>query len=174
VSIAGVELFSQLGENLYFQGPGSSSPDGSRSTPSLFVVQFQSSTLQWREANLTIHQTTRHPTASDPFLNVTLEVQPIRKQNQVFAAVEEVPVGNVGVEVADSNGLLSGPEAAETERRMMRKKSRSDGTEATISVRLPGWAATDGLEASVNGDPVKVPRPGRLLLSRLCFTIFDQ
>jgi hypothetical protein len=172
VSIAGVELFSKLGENLYFQGPGSSSPDCSSLTPSLFVVQFQSSTLQWRDANLTIHQTTRHPSATDPFLNVTLEIQPIRKQNQVFAALEEVPVGEVGVEVVNANGLLNGPEAVETKRRVVREKSRSDGTEATISVRIPGWAATDGLEASVNGDSVKVPGPGRLLLSRLCFTIF--
>lgn len=122
---AGVELFSKLGENLYFQGAESSA----NSPPSLFVAQFQSSTLQWREAGLVVRQTTIHPTAQDAFLNVTLEI-----------VTNDTSTGG---HVSEGDG--------------------SDGVEATINVRIPGWAASDGLAASVNGDAVAVPSAGAFL-----------
>lgn len=129
-----MELFSKLGENLYFQGPESSAD----SPPSLFVAHFQSSTLHWREAGLIVHQTTRHPTAEDAFLNVTLEIQSNNTSKERHASGEFVGLVN------ELEGELS------------------DGVEATINVRIPAWAATDGLAASVNGDFVAVPKAGRL------------
>ncbi|GAQ86714.1 hypothetical protein KFL_003070020 [Klebsormidium nitens] len=132
---SGVELFSKLGENLYFQGPESSA----NSPPSLFVAQFQSSTLHWQEAGLIVHQTTLHPTAEDAFLSVTLEIQSHDTSRKRHVS------GGFAAPGDESEGELS------------------DGVEATINVRIPAWAAADGLAASVNGDSVAVPSPGHFL-----------
>lgn len=162
---AGVELFSKLGENLYFQGPNASSAD---SRPSLFVVQFQSSTLDWRDAGLIVHQTTVHPTASNPFLNITLVVRSDGRSRGRHVAEDPVsPVASDGAFLRFSEGgageakSLGLPGTGREVGEEWRGGVDSDGVEATISVRIPTWAGTDGLEASLNGGPVKVPEQGR-------------
>lgn len=59
------ESFSKLGDSIYFQEEGTS--------PSLYVIQFISSTLTWDAAGLTLKQVVQPLSSWDPNLHVSME-----------------------------------------------------------------------------------------------------
>ncbi|XP_057835689.2 uncharacterized protein LOC131046047 isoform X2 [Cryptomeria japonica] len=61
----GIESFSKLGDSIYFQERGK--------YPSLYIIQFISSTLNWDIAGLTIKQTVNSLSSWDPYLHISLE-----------------------------------------------------------------------------------------------------
>ena len=61
----GIESFSKLGDSIYFQERDK--------YPSLYIIQFISSTLNWDIAGLTIKQTVNSLSSWDPYLHISLE-----------------------------------------------------------------------------------------------------
>ncbi|KAH0931435.1 hypothetical protein HID58_008552 [Brassica napus] len=59
----GVESFSKLGDSIYFQEDGES--------PSLYVAQYISSSLDWKSAGLTLSQKVKPVVSWDPYMRVT-------------------------------------------------------------------------------------------------------
>eukprot|EP00850_Spirogloea_muscicola_P004703 SM000020S06053 [mRNA] locus=s20:756563:761633:+ [translate_table: standard] len=70
----GVESFSKLGDSIYFQG--------SLDSPTLYVIQFVSSSLQWRQAGLRVEQTVLLPTATSAAYAVTLNISKLEGREQ--------------------------------------------------------------------------------------------
>lgn len=48
---AGIESFSKLGDSIYFEGKGT--------IPSLYIIQYISSSFSWRAAGIQLNQKTR-------------------------------------------------------------------------------------------------------------------
>ncbi|KAL0709429.1 hypothetical protein Bca4012_016407 [Brassica carinata] len=59
----GIESFSKLGDSIYFQEDGE--------TPSLYVTQYISSSLDWKSAGLTLSQKVKPVVSWDPYMHVT-------------------------------------------------------------------------------------------------------
>eukprot|EP00850_Spirogloea_muscicola_P007033 SM000034S12787 [mRNA] locus=s34:690847:695963:- [translate_table: standard] len=70
----GVESFSKLGDSIYFQG--------SLDSPTLYIIQYVSSTLQWRQAGLRLEQTVLLPTATSAAYAVTLTISKLKGRQQ--------------------------------------------------------------------------------------------
>ncbi|KAE8668669.1 skin secretory protein xP2-like isoform X1 [Hibiscus syriacus] len=60
----GIESFSKLGDSIYFKDDGS--------IPSLYIIQYISSTLDWKSGKIVINQKVGSVVSSDPYLHVTL------------------------------------------------------------------------------------------------------
>ncbi|XP_022740984.1 LOW QUALITY PROTEIN: uncharacterized protein LOC111292729 [Durio zibethinus] len=74
-----VETFAKLGDSIYFEEGGS--------TPTLYVIQFISSFLQWKSGNTEIHQIV-HPVSSwDPHLRVEITFPKQGTANEVVLYV---------------------------------------------------------------------------------------
>ncbi|KAH0888128.1 hypothetical protein HID58_050557, partial [Brassica napus] len=59
----GIESFSKLGDSIYFQEDGES--------PALYVIQYISSSLDWKSTGLTLSQRVKPVVSSDPYMRVT-------------------------------------------------------------------------------------------------------
>lgn len=59
----GIESFSKLGDSIYFQEDGES--------PSVYVTQYISSSLDWKSAGLTLSQKVKPVVSWDPYMHVT-------------------------------------------------------------------------------------------------------
>lgn len=62
----GIESFSKLGDSIYFEEKGNS--------PSLYIIQFIPSTINWRSAGLIISQEIKPLTSSDSYYHIALTV----------------------------------------------------------------------------------------------------
>ncbi|KAK5818724.1 Proline--tRNA ligase [Gossypium arboreum] len=60
----GIESFSKLGDSIYFEEEGS--------VPSLYIIQYVSSTLDWKSGKIVLNQKVDPVVSSDPYLHVTL------------------------------------------------------------------------------------------------------
>ncbi|KAK9032498.1 hypothetical protein V6N11_056758 [Hibiscus sabdariffa] len=60
----GIESFSKLGDSIYFEEDGSN--------PSLYIIQYISSTLDWKSGKIVINQKVGPVVSWDPYLRVTL------------------------------------------------------------------------------------------------------
>ncbi|KAI4334590.1 hypothetical protein L6164_019262 [Bauhinia variegata] len=67
----GIESFSKLGDSIYFEEEGKD--------PSLYIIQYISSSFNWKSGHLTLDQTVVPVASSDPFLRVTF----------TFSSIEE-------------------------------------------------------------------------------------
>eukprot|EP01018_Ginkgo_biloba_P022347 Gb_24309 [translate_table: standard] len=78
----GIESFSKLGDSIYFQQGGTS--------PTLYVIQFISSTLTWDTAGLIVKQTVEPLSSWDPYLRVSMEFSKLKvgvRQNSTESTV---------------------------------------------------------------------------------------
>lgn len=60
----GVESFSKLGDSIYFEEGGN--------VPGLYIIQFISSSLNWRSGRIVLNQKVKPVVSWDPFLQVSL------------------------------------------------------------------------------------------------------
>ena len=63
-SSAGIESFSKLGDSIYFEEEGS--------IPSLYIIQYISSTFDWKSGKIVLNQKVDPVVSWDPYLRVTL------------------------------------------------------------------------------------------------------
>ena len=61
---AGIESFSKLGDTIYFEENGS--------RPGLYIIQFISSSLNWKSGGSMVNQKVGQVVSSDPYLRVEL------------------------------------------------------------------------------------------------------
>ncbi|XP_010527664.1 PREDICTED: uncharacterized protein LOC104804973 [Tarenaya hassleriana] len=59
----GIESFSKLGDSIYFEEE--------RGSPSLFVIQYISSSLEWRSVGVSVSQKVKPVVSWDPYLHIT-------------------------------------------------------------------------------------------------------
>ncbi|KAF3321394.1 Non-reducing end [Carex littledalei] len=79
----GIESFSKLGDSIYFEEKGNS--------PSLYIIQFIPSTINWRSAGLVISQEIKPLTSSDSFYHVSLTVSTNQEINQASTLNIRIP-----------------------------------------------------------------------------------
>ncbi|KAK4278069.1 hypothetical protein QN277_015965 [Acacia crassicarpa] len=63
----GIESFSKLGDSIYFEEEGN---------PSLYIIQYISSSFNWKSGSLMLHQTVVPTYSWDPYLRVTFTFSP--------------------------------------------------------------------------------------------------
>lgn len=61
---AGIESFSKLGDSVYFEQEGN--------IPGLYIIQYISSTLDWKSGKIVLNQKVDPVVAWDPYLHVAL------------------------------------------------------------------------------------------------------
>ncbi|GAU48668.1 hypothetical protein TSUD_87500 [Trifolium subterraneum] len=67
----GIESFSKLGDSIYFEEEGNS--------PSLYIIQYISSSFNWKSGKVLLTQTVVPASSSDPYLRVTFTFSPNEK-----------------------------------------------------------------------------------------------
>lgn len=67
----GIESFSKLGDSIYFEEEGNS--------PSLYIIQYISSSFNWKSGKTLLTQTVVPAASSDPYLRVTFTFSPNEK-----------------------------------------------------------------------------------------------
>ncbi|CAA6672335.1 unnamed protein product [Spirodela intermedia] len=70
----GIESFSKLGDSIYFEKGGS--------TPSLYIVQYVSNSLNWKSGGIRLGQKVEPLASSEPYLRVTLTFSPVKAAAQ--------------------------------------------------------------------------------------------
>lgn len=63
---AGIESFSKLGDSIYFEEKGT--------TPSLYIIQYISSSFNWRSAGVVLSQKTKSVYSFDPYLQISIRI----------------------------------------------------------------------------------------------------
>ncbi|MCH95890.1 hypothetical protein A2U01_0016872, partial [Trifolium medium] len=66
-----IESFSKLGDSIYFEEEGNS--------PSLYIIQYISSSFNWKSGKVLLTQTVVPSSSSDPYLRVTFTFSPNEK-----------------------------------------------------------------------------------------------
>ena len=64
----GIESFSKLGDSIYFEEEGND--------PALYIIQYISSSFNWKSGNLVLNQTVAPVASWDPYLRVTFTFSP--------------------------------------------------------------------------------------------------
>jgi len=64
----GIESFSKLGDSIYFEEEGNN--------PSLYIIQYISSSFNWKSGKTLLTQTVVPAASSDPYLRVTFTFSP--------------------------------------------------------------------------------------------------
>ncbi|XP_058729951.1 uncharacterized protein LOC131602023 [Vicia villosa] len=67
----GIESFSKLGDSIYFEEEGNS--------PSLYIIQYISSSFNWKSGKVLLTQTVIPAASSDPYLRVSFTFSPNEK-----------------------------------------------------------------------------------------------
>ncbi|XP_009418118.2 uncharacterized protein LOC103998381 [Musa acuminata AAA Group] len=62
----GIESFSKLGDSIYFEEKGT--------TPSLYIIQYISSSFNWRSAGVVLSQKTKSVYSFDPHLQISIRI----------------------------------------------------------------------------------------------------
>ncbi|XP_020212913.1 uncharacterized protein LOC109797317 isoform X2 [Cajanus cajan] len=65
----GIESFSKLGDSIYFEEEGKS--------PTLYIIQYVSSSFNWKSGKILINQTVVPAASWDPYLRVTFTFSPV-------------------------------------------------------------------------------------------------
>ncbi|XP_010913298.1 uncharacterized protein [Elaeis guineensis] len=104
------ESFSKLGDSIYFEEEGS--------IPKLYVIQFISSTLNWKSGGIELQQRVEEVASTDQSLRVLYTIS----------------------------------------------ANQSEAKNSTLGIRIPIWTSSHGAKATLNGQNLKVPAPGRVLL----------
>ncbi|XP_010279004.1 PREDICTED: uncharacterized protein LOC104613017 isoform X2 [Nelumbo nucifera] len=80
----GIESFSKLGDSIYFEEEGKS--------PGLYVIQFISSSLDWKSGQFVLNQKVEPVVSWDPYLRVTFAVSTEQKLGQSSTLNLRVPI----------------------------------------------------------------------------------
>ncbi|XP_059665212.1 uncharacterized protein LOC132311344 [Cornus florida] len=106
----GVESFSKLGDSIYFEEEGKA--------PGLYIIQYISSSLDWKSGKIFINQIVKPVFSWDSRLQVTLTIS---------------------------------------------SKEKGASQSSTINLRIPNWAPANGVKATLNGQGLPQPTPGKFL-----------
>ncbi|RWR73791.1 hypothetical protein CKAN_00209400 [Cinnamomum micranthum f. kanehirae] len=79
----GVESFSKLGDSIYFEKGGN--------VPSLYIIQFISSSLNWRSGRIVLNQKVEPVVSWDPYLRVSLSFSAKEGFGQLSALYLRIP-----------------------------------------------------------------------------------
>ncbi|KAK6925666.1 Beta-L-arabinofuranosidase [Dillenia turbinata] len=80
----GIESFSKLGDSIYFEEAGD--------IPGLYVIQYISSTLDWKSGRIVLTQKVDPVVSSDPYLRVTLTLSSKEDVSQTAALNLRMPI----------------------------------------------------------------------------------
>ncbi|KAL1298410.1 hypothetical protein AAHE18_18G031500 [Arachis hypogaea] len=75
----GIESFSKLGDSIYFEEEGKN--------PSLYIIQYISSSLNWKSAQIMLNQTVVPPSSMDSFLRISLTFSPTKKTSSTSSTL---------------------------------------------------------------------------------------
>ncbi|KAF9688694.1 hypothetical protein SADUNF_Sadunf01G0014800 [Salix dunnii] len=79
----GIESFSKLGDSIYFEEEGEA--------PGLYIIQYISSSLDWKSGQIVINQKVDPVVSSDPYLRVTLTFSPNEGSSQASTLNLRIP-----------------------------------------------------------------------------------
>ncbi|KAF9686441.1 hypothetical protein SADUNF_Sadunf03G0158800 [Salix dunnii] len=79
----GIESFSKLGDSIYFE---------EREAPGLYIIQYISSSLDWKSGQILLHQKVDPIVSSDPYLRVTLTFSPKKGTSQASTLYLRIPI----------------------------------------------------------------------------------
>ena len=79
----GIESFSKLGDSIYFE---------ERKAPGLYIIQYISSSLDWKSGQILLHQKVDPIVSSDPYLRVTLTFSPKKWTSQASTLYLRIPI----------------------------------------------------------------------------------
>ncbi|XP_057456214.1 uncharacterized protein LOC130747331 [Lotus japonicus] len=79
----GIESFSKLGDSIYFEQEGND--------PTLYIIQYISSSFNWKSGNLLLNQTVVPASSWDPNLQVTFTFSPLEKTGTLSALNFRLP-----------------------------------------------------------------------------------
>ncbi|KAJ6325962.1 hypothetical protein OIU78_013119 [Salix suchowensis] len=79
----GIESFSKLGDSIYFE---------EREAPGLYIIQYISSSLDWKSGQILLHQKVDPIVSSDPYLRVTLTFSPKKGTSQASTLHLRMPI----------------------------------------------------------------------------------
>uniref|UniRef100_A0A6M2FB52 Alpha-L-arabinofuranosidase B arabinose-binding domain-containing protein n=1 Tax=Populus davidiana TaxID=266767 RepID=A0A6M2FB52_9ROSI len=80
----GIESFSKLGDSIYFEEEGEA--------PGLYIIQYISSSLDWKSGQIMINQKVDPVVSSDPYLRVTFTFSPNEGSSQASTLNLRIPV----------------------------------------------------------------------------------
>ncbi|XP_059668881.1 uncharacterized protein LOC132313966 [Cornus florida] len=106
----GIESFSKLADSIYFEEEGKA--------PVLYIIQYISSSLNWKSGKIFISQTVKPVASWDSHLQVTFTISSNEK-------------------VASQS--------------------------STLNLRIPSWSQANGVKATLNGQGLAQPTPGKFL-----------
>ncbi|KAB5565104.1 hypothetical protein DKX38_005158 [Salix brachista] len=124
----GIESFSKLGDSIYFE---------EREAPGLYIIQYISSSLDWKSGQILVHQKVDPIVSSDPYLRVTLTFSP----KKVFSEL---------IYQMSKQKLV-----------LLLKEGTSQAS--TLHLRIPIWANSEGATATINSQSLPLPAPGSFL-----------
>uniref|UniRef100_A0A6N2LLF6 Alpha-L-arabinofuranosidase B arabinose-binding domain-containing protein n=1 Tax=Salix viminalis TaxID=40686 RepID=A0A6N2LLF6_SALVM len=79
----GIESFSKLGDSIYFE---------EREAPGLYIIQYISSSLDWKSGQILLHQKVDPIVSSDPYLRATLTFSPKKGTSQASTLHLRIPI----------------------------------------------------------------------------------
>ncbi|XP_011042052.1 PREDICTED: uncharacterized protein LOC105137852 [Populus euphratica] len=79
----GIESFSKLGDSIYFE-------EGE--APGLYIIQYISSSLDWKSGQIMLNQKVDPIVSSDPYLRVTLTFSPKKGTSQASTLYLRIPI----------------------------------------------------------------------------------
>ncbi|KAI9398639.1 hypothetical protein POPTR_003G206000v4 [Populus trichocarpa] len=79
----GIESFSKLGDSIYFE-------EGE--APGLYIIQYISSSLDWKSGQIVLSQKVDPIVSSDPYLRVTLTFSPKKGTSQASTLYLRIPI----------------------------------------------------------------------------------
>nr|TKS10225.1 hypothetical protein D5086_0000085340 [Populus alba] len=79
----GIESFSKLGDSIYFE-------EGE--APGLYIIQYISSSLDWKSGQIVLNQKVDPIVSSDPYLRVTLTFSPKKGTSQASTLYLRIPI----------------------------------------------------------------------------------
>ncbi|CAK7339307.1 unnamed protein product [Dovyalis caffra] len=80
----GIESFSKLGDSIYFEEEGE--------VPGLYIIQYISSSLDWKSGQIVLNQKVDPVVSSDPYLRVTFTFSPEEGSSQASTLNLRIPV----------------------------------------------------------------------------------
>ncbi|KAL6204090.1 hypothetical protein ACLB2K_021359 [Fragaria x ananassa] len=131
----GIESFSKLGDSIYFEEEGE--------TPSLYIIQYISSSLDWKSGNVVLNQTVDNINPWDPYLRITLTFSPTKGTGKSSTLNLRMPIwtDSDGAKVA-LNGQSLHPSAPGSFLQIANKWSHGD----TVTLQLPISLRTEAIK----------------------------
>lgn len=151
-SVSAIESFSKLGDSIYFEEEGD--------TPTLYIIQFISSTVNWLSGELVLQQKAQQVSSLDRYFRVQYTVSTTNK------------VKNSTSTYVNNSGVIYSIERERNKFKVIiiALELRSSfilqvvSKNSTLNIRIPVWTYNHDAVATINGHTVAVPPPGINLL----------